>query len=68
MGQTERKHFVRKRVNTKTPSRKSTGVVISTPEMNFDLARDLTNLISTFVTSDQIKNVNMEIDKRQVKV
>ena len=68
MDQNERKRFVRKRVNTKTPSRKSTSVILYTTKMSWDVARELTDLIGKIVTSDQIKSCNMELQKNQVKV
>ena len=66
--QNERKHFVRKRVNTKTPNRKSTSVVISTSKMTWDIARELIDKIEKSVEKDQIKNCNMELVKNQIKV
>ena len=66
--QNERKHFVRKRVNTKTPNRKSTSVVISTAKMSWDIARELIDKIEKSVEKDQIKNCNMELVKNQIKV
>lgn len=50
--QNERKHFVRKRVNTKTPSRKSSSIIISSVKMSWDLARELIDSIGKIVPSD----------------
>jgi len=43
--QKERRHFVRRRVNTRTPNRKSNAVVISTATMQWDLARELIDTV-----------------------
>ena len=66
--QNERKHFVRKRVNTKTPNRKSSSVIISTKNMQWNIARVITDTIFELLPSDQIKNCNMELEKSQIKV
>lgn len=66
--QNERKHFVRKRVNTSKPARKSAIVIISTDEMDWALGRELTDSIEKIVTPAQIKSCNIELDKNQIKV
>lgn len=68
MVQNERKHFVRKRVNTKTPSRKSSSIIIRTANMSWNIARELTDSIFKLLPSDQIKNCNLELQKHQIKV
>ena len=50
--QNERKHFVRKRVNTKTPNRKSSSVIISTNNMQWNIARVITDSIFELLPSD----------------
>ena len=47
--QNERKHFVRKRVNTKTPNRKSNSVIISTANMQWPCAIKLTEIVFKLV-------------------
>ena len=68
MVQNERKHFVRKRVNTKTPNRKSNSVIISTANMQWPCALKLTDIVFKLLPQDQIKSCNMENDKSQIKV
>ena len=50
--QNARKHFVRKRVNTKTPNRKSSSVIISCSNMQWNIARELTDTIFKLLPSD----------------
>ena len=65
MVQSERKRFVRTRVvQSKTPSRKSDAIIISTNTMSWDLARELIDSIGKIVPSDQIKNCNIVLEKQ----
>jgi len=51
--QNDRKqHFIRKRVNTRTPNKKSSAVIIGTTKMTWDLVRELIDFIDKIVTSD----------------
>ena len=59
----ERKHFKRKRVNTKTPSRNSSAIIISTANMTLNIAIALIDSIGKIVPQDQIKNCNIEVEK-----
>lgn len=43
-------------------------MIISTDEMPWDVARELTNMFEQIVTSDQIKKCNMELDKNQIRI
>ena len=44
--QSDRKqHFIRKRVNTRTPNKKSSSVILSTTEMNWNIVRELIDSI-----------------------
>lgn len=64
----ERKHFKRKRVNTKTPNHKSTTVIISAPQMQWNYARKLIDSFASIVEPDQIKNCDMKLVCNQIHV
>jgi len=67
--QNEKKHFKRKRVNTKTPSSfKSTTAIISAPGMQWDYARKLSDSFANIVAPDQIKECDMKLFKHEIHV
>ena len=36
--------------------------------MNWEIARQIINAVEEIVTTDQIKNCNMELEKQQIKI
>ena len=55
-------------MNTKTPNRKSSAVIISTAKMTWVIGRELIDSIDKIVTSDQIKKCNIELENQRIKL
>ena len=55
-------------MNTKTPSKKSTNVVLSAPGMQWGYAKKLIDAFEEIVSADQIKNCDMKLSKFQIIV